>query len=68
MQVLGTPITLWNPQSPVDLLGGSILEGMSIPPIPPVVNTCLVEAPLLNRTVIFRFSLLPHPVFHPPIV
>jgi hypothetical protein len=66
MQMLGAPITLWAPQLSVDVLGASILEGVSIPPSPPMVHTSLVNTALPDRGDTLRSSLLPQNAFHPP--
>lgn len=67
MQVLGAPITLWAPQLSVDVLGASILEGVSIPPVPPMIHTPLTNTSLPDRGDMLRSSLLARNAFHPPV-
>ena len=66
MQVLGAPITLWAPQLSEDVLGASILEGVSIPPSPPMIHTSLVNTSLPDPGDTLRSSLLARNAFHPP--
>jgi hypothetical protein len=63
MQMLGVPITLWNP-SEMDTSGENL--GFSIPPTIPQLNLSILLTRLQMSQQILHPPLLLHTVFHPP--
>ena len=68
LQVLGTPISLWNVLGSEDLVQASLLEGFSTPSHQPTFSVSSgkyfhpTPAPVTHET------LLVTPIFHPPPV
>lgn len=67
MQMLGVPSTLLSPSDSSDLLGSSVLEGLSVPPHVPEVFRLVTSAMAVVLTPAVPISVVASVLFHPPV-
>lgn len=66
MQMLGTSMTLWNPDQEIDSVNAQVLEGFSLPTAIMNVPLSLATRIIQNLSPFLRSLLREQVLFHPP--
>ena len=68
VQMLGVPVTLLNPLETADTMGGSVLEGFSVPSTVPQLTLSSETVPVTDAQPSGHVPVLASALFHPPIL
>jgi hypothetical protein len=67
MQVLGVPMTLWDPQFDLESSAASSLQDVSIPETILIITGLLQYTAVPESSCVVQFVALSHSLFHPPV-